>query len=116
MNEHWHLAPVPPKMWRLFTALKPVESVEMLTRSDLLYINPDGYDGVNLFDELMGLGMTYPVALHCVDCQKIQNFEATPEEDSGQLDDCFQLERLDERMKPWLQEHLGCRYQLALPL
>lgn len=111
-KQAWTLVSVPAASWHQYTALKPVDGVEMLTRSDFI----EGDDSAQRFCEVMQCRVTYPVALHCIDCGSVQHFEADPWEDAGLGDECFQLEALDKRMEPWLDNHRACRYQLALPL
>ena len=110
----WRMEQVPPDRWAEFTTLKRPESVEMWTRSDLLA-------DWDLWAELVGANgynEGYPVQLHCIDCGVVWATEAHMDDD---LDDpeyetkvMFQMGGLDERMRPFMEAHKVCRWQLRL--
>lgn len=106
----WRMEQVPPDRWDEFTRLKRPESVEMWTRSDLIA-------DFNVWCELVGgngTGEGYPVQLHCVDCGIVWATEATWDDDTEEGMDMYQMAGLDERMRPFVETHAGCRWQLRL--
>lgn len=109
----WKLALV--TNWADFTTLRHHEHIDMLTRSDLLTTDKHGcpdLDAIEMWIE----AQRYPVQLHCQDCGAIGTFIADPDEDGEPDDQCFAMWHLDERMRPFIEDHAPCRYQLRLAL
>lgn len=88
------------------------ERIEMLVPSPFEY---DASDGVAYFCQAMETGAQYVLALHCIECGRVKHFFGSPRNDSLQGEQMYQLARLDERMKPWIAEHVLCQYAVPLP-
>ena len=106
----WTLVQVPPDRWSHFTALRFHEHIEMWTQSDLLD------DEIEAWCEHVGGNGNfdgYLVQLHCAECQMSAPYEASYDDDTA-LDTCgamYQLEGLDGRMRPFIEQHQNCRIQ-----
>lgn len=108
----WHLTTASD--WRVYSQLPQPDRIEMLVPSGL---EDDPEEGVEYFCQGMETGACFPLALHCIDCGKVRHFEVSPQKDSlPDMDETmYQLAGLDNRLRPWIAEHLLCQYAIPLP-
>ena len=97
--------------WRNWTHLPPRDNLLLLVPEE--FIVPDGY-----CDEwFAGDGRWYSCFLVCAKCDAQEMFEVSTCEDgdSDLGDEMYQLCYLDDRMRPFWEQHSGCKWQMPLP-
>lgn len=102
---------VPVVRWADFTALRGPSHIEMRTEAWLAAGDDDAVQRwMELDDE------SYQVELRCDCCGAVQRYVARPDADYGEEDEGFALARLDDRMRPFVEQHAGCRWQMRMAL
>jgi len=102
---------VPVVRWADFTALAGAPHIEMRTEAWLAAGDEDAaLRWMEVYNE------SYPVELRCDHCGAVKRYIACPRADYGEWDEGFALAGLDERMRPFVERHAGCRWQLRMAL
>jgi len=102
---------VPVVRWADFTSLPGASHIEMRTEA---WLAAGDEDAALRWMELHG--ESYQVELRCDRCGAVQRYVACLDADCGEWDEGFALQRLDERMRPFVERHAGCRWQMRMAL